>query len=69
MAKKASTPILIRQVKGVFGAKVGARGNGAARPHQAAIESMYSMSPKKGLKLLKDAGIVTPTNKLARFYK
>ncbi|HEY4291864.1 hypothetical protein [Luteibacter sp.] len=34
-----------------------------------AIKAMYTMSSRKGLRLLKEGGIVTPKHKLARVYR
>jgi hypothetical protein len=34
-----------------------------------AIKAIYTMSPQKGLRLLKEGGVVTPKHKLARIYR
>lgn len=64
MAKKLSPASARRTASSRMG-RVEARDSDA----YAALKAMYDVSPKKGLRLLKEAGIVTPTNKLARIYR
>lgn len=40
-----------------------------ASVREAELKALYDVPPEKGLRLLKEAGIVTPGNKLARLYR